>query len=57
VAFVREKKVPGRDGKQYSYYQLVEGKRVDGRVRQRVIAHLGRFDSKEEAQAAAARAE
>jgi hypothetical protein len=35
VAYVRKKRV----GK-YEYYQLVEGKRVDGKVRQRVIAHL-----------------
>jgi hypothetical protein len=35
MANVREKKVPGKDGKTYGYYQLVEGKRVDGKVRQR----------------------
>jgi hypothetical protein len=53
VAYVREKKVPGKDGKSYGYYQLVEGKRVDGKVKQRVIAHLGKFDSKAEAEKAA----
>jgi hypothetical protein len=40
MAYVRKKRV----GK-YEYYQLVEGKRVDGKVRQRVIAHLGKHDS------------
>ncbi len=46
MAYVREKKVPGKDGKSYRYYQLVEGVRVDGKVRQRVIKHLGKHDSK-----------
>ena len=49
MAYVRKKKV----GK-YEYYQLVEGKRVDGKVRQRVIAHLGKHDSIEAARQAAA---
>ena len=40
MAYVRKKMV----GKS-EYYQLVEGKRVDGKVRQRVIAHLGKHDS------------
>jgi hypothetical protein len=40
MAYVRKKRV----GKS-EYYQLVEGKRVDGKVRQRVIAHLGKHDS------------
>jgi hypothetical protein len=44
MAYVRKKRV----GK-YEYYQLVEGKRVDGKVRQRVIAHLGKHDSIEAA--------
>ncbi len=55
MAFVREKKVPGKGDKTYSYYQLVEGRRVDGKVRQRVVAHLGKHDSIEAARAAAAR--
>ncbi len=54
MAYVREKKVPGKDGKVYRYYQLVEGERVDGKVRQRVVKHLGRHDSIEEARAAVA---
>jgi hypothetical protein len=45
VAYVREKKVPGKGGKVYRYYQLVEGRRVDGKVRQHVIQHLGKHDS------------
>jgi hypothetical protein len=36
MAYVRKKKTKGRE-----YYQLVEGKRVDGKVRQKVLAHLG----------------
>ena len=48
MAYVRKKKV----GK-YEYYQLVEGKRVDGKVRQRVIAHLGKHGSIEAARLAA----
>jgi hypothetical protein len=54
MAYVREKKVPGKGGKTYSYYQLVEGKRVNGKVVQHVIAHLGKHDSIESARAAAA---
>jgi hypothetical protein len=53
VAYIREKKVPGKDGRSYSYFQLVEGKRVDGKVRQRVIAHLGKHPNIEAARAAA----
>jgi transcription initiation factor IIE alpha subunit len=54
VAYVREKRVPGKGGKIYRYYQLVEGRRVDGKVRQHVIKHLGRFNSVEEARASLA---
>jgi hypothetical protein len=36
VAYVRKKKSKGKE-----YYQLVEGYREDGRVKQRVLAHLG----------------
>jgi hypothetical protein len=54
MAFVRAKKVPGSGGKVYTYYQLVEGYRTeDGKVRQRVLKHLGRFDSIEDAREAA----
>ncbi len=54
MPYVRAKKIPGEDGKVYIYYQLVEGERVAGKVRQRVIAHLGKHDSIEAARAAAA---
>jgi hypothetical protein len=46
MAYVRKKRV----GK-YEYYQLVEGRRIDGKVRQRVIAHLGKHPSLEAARA------
>jgi hypothetical protein len=56
VAYVRAKKVPGASGKVYTYYQLVEGGRdpKTGKVRQRVLKHLGPFESIEEAREAAA---
>lgn len=55
MPYVRKKKIPGKSGKVYTYYQLVEGQRgVDGKVRQRVIAHLGRHDSIEAARQSAA---
>ena len=37
MAFIRAKVVKGK-----AYYQLIETYREDGRVRQRVLAHLGR---------------
>lgn len=46
--YVREKTIK-RGDKEYSYYQLVEGERVEGRVRQRVIKHLGRLPTREHA--------
>jgi hypothetical protein len=52
VAYVRQK-VIRRGEREYRYYQLVEGYRdpETGKVRQRVLKHLGRFDSIEEARA------
>jgi hypothetical protein len=38
--YVREKKIR-RGEKAYSYWQLVQGTRVDGKVRQSVVRHLG----------------
>jgi len=38
MAYVRKKKVKGQE-----YYQLVESRRVDGKPRQRVLVHLGRY--------------
>lgn len=46
--YVREKKIR-RGEKTYSYWQVVQGTRVDGKVRQRVVAHLGAADSREQA--------
>ncbi len=38
MAYVRTKRVGNRE-----YYQLVESRRVDGKPRQTVLAHLGRY--------------
>ena len=56
MAYVRAKKIR-RGEREYVYYQLVEGYRdpKTGKARQRVLKHLGRFDSIEEAREAAAR--
>lgn len=40
MPFIRTKIVKGQ-----TYYYLVEGVRVDGKVRQRVIAYLGEFET------------
>ncbi len=53
MAYVREKKVPNRHGWPYYYYQVVEGRWEDGKVRQKVIKHLGKFKNKKEAVKAA----
>ena len=56
VAYVREKKVRNKKtGKTYGYYQLVEGVWEGGKVRQKVLAHLGEHPSLEAAMEAAAR--
>lgn len=55
MPYVREKKIPGKAGKVYRYFQLVENQRgVDGKVRQRVLAHLGKHASIEAARQSAA---
>ena len=55
MPYVRVKKIPGKGDKVYTYYQLVEGQRgVDGKVRQRVLKHLGKHDSIEAARQSAA---
>jgi hypothetical protein len=46
--YVREKKIR-RGEKTYSYWQVVRGARVDGKVRQRVVAHLGPHADRERA--------
>jgi hypothetical protein len=57
MAYVRKKRVKRQSGKAtsfyrdapeyYTYYQLVEGYRENGKVRQRVLAHLGRYPTVE----------
>ncbi len=44
MAYVRKKKTKGGE-----YYQLVEGKRENGKVKQRVLAHLGKCKTVEKA--------
>jgi hypothetical protein len=44
LAFVRRKRVGP-----YEYYQLVENRWIDGKPRQRVLIHLGRYVSVEAA--------
>lgn len=44
MAYVREKRV-----REWVYYQLVEGRRENGRVRQRVLLHLGKHPTVYEA--------
>lgn len=44
MAFVRKKRV----GK-YAYYQVVENRRIEGKVRQKVLLHLGRHPTVDEA--------
>src|SRR3954453_23615852 len=44
MAFVRRKRVGP-----YEYYQLVESRWVDGKPRQRVLLHLGRYATVEAA--------
>ncbi len=46
---VMRKTVTGK-AKPYTYYQLVEGRRVDGRVRQKVVKHLGDWPDRERAE-------
>ena len=44
MAFVRRKRVGP-----YEYYQLVENRWIDGKPRQRVLLHLGRYTTVEAA--------
>jgi len=44
MAYVRAKKTDGRE-----YYQLVESRRVEGQPRQRVLVHLGKHPTVDEA--------
>jgi hypothetical protein len=49
--YVRENKTTSPKGKEYrGYWQLVRGYRdFEGKVRQKVVAHLGKFPSREAA--------
>jgi hypothetical protein len=49
MAYVRKKKIRGGNGKTYTYHQLVRGYREDGKVKQEVVAHLGRHETPEAA--------
>ncbi|HHE48381.1 MAG TPA: IS1634 family transposase, partial [Candidatus Acetothermia bacterium] len=42
--FIREKRRVNKDGSTVTYLQLVENRRVEGKVRQRVLCTLGRTD-------------
>jgi hypothetical protein len=44
MAFIRKKTIKGE-----TYYYLVQSKRVKGKVRQVVLAYLGKFDNVEDA--------
>ncbi len=44
MSYVRKKRVGGRE-----YHQLVESHRVNGQPRQKVLVHLGRYATVEEA--------
>ena len=44
MAYVRKNRVGGRE-----YYQLVESQRVDGKRRQKMLVHLGRYATVDEA--------
>jgi hypothetical protein len=44
LAYVRKNRVGGHE-----YYQLVETQRVDGKRRQKMLVHLGRYPSVDEA--------
>jgi hypothetical protein len=48
VAYVRSKKII-KNGKEYTYYQVVRGYRENGKVKQEVVAHLGTNATPEEA--------
>jgi hypothetical protein len=53
VSFIRTKEVVDNEtGKTYHYYQLVETYCKDGRSRQKVVAHLGKHPTIEDAVAA-----
>ncbi|MFN3414624.1 MAG: IS1634 family transposase, partial [Thermoanaerobaculum sp.] len=48
--YIREKTFTNKDGSKRTYLQLVEGVRVAGRIKQRVICTLGRLEELQEGQ-------
>ncbi len=48
--YIREKTFANKDGTKRTYLQLVEGVRVDGKVKQRVICTLGRLEDLQQGQ-------
>ncbi len=48
--FVRVKRRQNKDGTVREYLQIVENKRIDGKIRQRVLCTLGRLDQLREGQ-------
>jgi len=42
--YIRTKVLQNKDGSVWTYLQIVEGVRVNGRVRQRVVCTLGRLE-------------
>jgi len=49
MAYVRKKNIRAENGKTYTYHQLVRGYREDGKVKQEVVAHLGKHETLEAA--------
>jgi hypothetical protein len=39
--FIRQRRVKGKDGTVYTYFGLVESRRVGGKVRQRLVFNMG----------------
>jgi len=48
--YVRTKTFKNKDGSTRTYLYIVEGKRVNGKVRQRIVANLGRLEKLQEGQ-------
>ena len=48
--YVQNKTFKNKDGSTRTYLYIVEGKRVNGKVRQRIVANLGRLEKLQEGQ-------
>ena len=48
--YIRTKTFKNKDGSTRTYLYIVEGKRVNGKVRQRIVANLGRLEKLQEGQ-------